>query len=325
MIEIDKQLEDGVSVVIPFYNRSKFLKRLLDSIEIQTLPPKKIFIVDNGSSLEETNIAWYLIQSHPLFIKCSFLSTMKSGNANYARNLGYDLSETKYVAFLDSDDWWEENHLSRSIECLKRSDKVAVYSGAIVHNPKGRMVNSSIDITSFDNPFSLILSNCGYLAQTSSYIINKDILQYTVIWDEKLKRHQDFDYFASIFYKTSGWCYCSEVNVNIDWNHTANSLKNIDFASLILFYEKWKDKIPLEVKRLYLLEMLYLSYRSKQDSKVKNFYHRELCQYNFSNDWKNNIKSHKFYIISYISFSRGLDKTGLKNFVRKILLNSSTV
>lgn len=319
MIEIDKQLEDGVSVVIPFYNRSKFLKRLLDSIEIQTLHPKKIFIVDNGSSLEETNIAWDLIQSHPLFIKCSFLSTMKSGNANYARNLGYDLSETKYVAFLDSDDWWEENHLSRSIEFLKRSDKVAVYSGAIAHMMEGTVINKSINIECFSDPFSLILSPQSYLAQTSSYIVNKNELKNIVSWDEDLKRHQDYDYFAAIFYKTSGWCYCPEANVNIDWKHTDDKIKDIDFNSFILFYKKWSNQIPDVIKKPYILKMIYYSYVHNKGFEVKNFYREQLIENNFFNDWKYKLKTNDINILLYINGVNLLQKLRLKRKIKKFL------
>lgn len=319
MTKVNKIMEDNVTVVIPFYNRARFLKRLLDSIEKQTLAPKKIFIVDNGSSLEQTNIAWDIIGSHKLFNKCCFLSSIGRGNANYARNVGYYLADTKYVAFLDSDDWWEENHLSQSLECLKNSNKVAVYSGAIVHKVKGTTVEESIDIESFDNPFSLILPPHSYLAQTSSYIVNKSSLEDSVVWDERLKRHQDFDYFAAIFYQTSGWCYCPKVNVNIDWNHTNDTSKNIDFNSLILFYEKWSDQIPNDIKKSYLMSMLYYAHRHKTSSEVKSFYRNELRKHKFFDDWKYRAQSHNLYVLMRINSATALNKVGLKNTVKKIL------
>lgn len=287
--------EDGVSVVIPFYNRSEFLKRLLDSIDQQTLSPEKIFIVDNGSSLEETNTAWDIIQSHKLSFKCSFLSSMKSGNANYARNLGYYLSETKYIAFLDSDDWWEKDHLSQSIKCLKNSDRVAVYSGAIVHSSKRTIINNSIDVNFFDNPFSLILSNFDYLAQTSSYVIDKSQLQYNVIWDEALKRHQDFDYFTAIFYKTSGWCYCPEANVNIDWDDGGTDKCEVDVSSLISFYEKWEYLIPDNIKKNYIKGIYIATYKWRSDKKYKSYYKSKIKENSGFGNFRNFI-----YIYGYI-------------------------
>src|SRR5699024_10882054 len=139
-----------------------------------------------------------IIQAHELLASCCFLSTINRGNANFARNLGYDLSETKYVAFLDSDDWWEKEHLTKSIESLEYSGKAAVYSGAIIHSNNSTNFSNTVDIDNFNDPFSLVLN--GYFAQTSSYVLNKDLIKNIVVWDTALNRHQDFDYFASIFY-----------------------------------------------------------------------------------------------------------------------------
>lgn len=319
MTKVNEVIDDSVSVVVPFYNRANFLKRLLDSISIQTLAPARIFIVDNGSSLEETNIAWDIIQRHQLFTKCCFLSTMNRGNANFARNLGYELAETEYVAFLDSDDWWEEEHLYQSLKCLKDSDKVAVYSGAIAHRVEGTTVDKSINIDYFNDPFSLILSSQRYLAQTSSYLVNKNKLGNTVVWDESLKRHQDFDYFVAIYYQTSGWCYCPKANVNIDWSHTNDKNKLIDFKSMILFYKKWDALIPEDIKKHYLITMLYYAYRHNSESDIKSFYRGELAKHSFFNDRKIKLRANNLYVKSYIISVDTLDNLGIKKIVKKIL------
>lgn len=309
----------SISVVVPFYNRSKFLKRLLDSIALQTLPADEVYIIDNGSSLEETLKAWNIITEHKLFNKCIFTSSIGKGNANFARNLGYELASTKYVAFLDSDDWWEKDHLLKSVYCLRNSDKVAVYSGAIIYTEKGIKINKSIDVNTFNNPFSLIISPEDYIAQTSSYIVNKDILEGTVTWSEELRRHQDFDYFASIFYKTSGWCYSPKPSVNIDWDHTSDINKNLDFNSLILFYKKWSDKIPHNLKRHYLIDTLYRAYRHKSNIKFKEFYRQELNNEGYMNNWKDRVHTSEIYIQFYINSVYLLDKLRLKKFVKKII------
>lgn len=265
----------SVSVVVPFYNRSGFLKRLLDSVAVQTLPADKVYIIDNGSSLEETLKAWEIITDHIIYDKCVFTSSIGKGNANYARNLGYELADTKHVAFLDSDDWWEPEHLKDSIDCLVKSDKDAVYSGARIHTEYGCHINKSRDVNVYENPFKLILSSLGYIAQTSSYVIDKKKINENVLWDEDLKRHQDFDYFASIFYNSNGWCYCSKINTNIDWDKGGTGI-NIDFNSLVIFYEKWKFKIPKEIKKSYLRDKYIIAYKYKADKTYKNYYREEI-------------------------------------------------
>lgn len=316
-LKINKDL--NVSVVVPFYNRSKFLERLLDSVEIQTLPIAKIYIIDNGSTLEETLKAWKVIQTHDLCSKCLFTSTIKKNNANYARNLGYQLAETKYVAFLDSDDWWNREHLEKSINCLLNSNKVAVYSGAIIHTSNSIFVNQSVDINNFDNPFSLIMSPKGYIAQTSSYIVDKITLRNTVNWSEELNRHQDFDYFAQVYYKSSGWCYCPYANVNIDWHNGGTDINKIDYYSLIKYYEKWNHLFPSEIRKIYLGKMLFLCYQANADSSIKQFYYNEIHKYEFISTWKDRVLFSRFYISNRAKLINLVKLLGLKEAIKKLI------
>lgn len=310
--------ELDVSVVVPFYNRSKFLKRLLDSIASQTLPADKVYIIDNGSSLEETLKAWEIISTHKLVSKCLFTSSVDTGNANFARNLGYELAQTQYVAFLDSDDWWEKEHLSTSLNHLRKSNKVAVYSGAIFHTTDGEFRKKSIDVNQFDNPFDLILSSAGYMAVTPSYIVDRQLVNKDVMWDTKLKRHQDFDYFANIFYSTSGWCYSSEVNVNVDWKDGGTKPSNVDYESLIRFYKKWHSKIPSDLKKNYLISRLYFASRHNASTQFINFYRSELKAHNFFNDPFCKMKTNTIYVKGYNSTVYFLNKTGMKTPIRKV-------
>ena len=317
----------SVSVVVPFYNRSKFLKRLLDSIAIQNLPATIVYIIDNGSTLEDTLKAWEIIRSHNLVDKCVFTSSIGKGNANFARNLGYELAETKYVAFLDSDDWWEKNHLHHSISCLKSTNKAAVYSIAIIHTQFGSNISRTADIKDYNNPFSLILSSHGYIAQTSSYIVDKTKVSNTALWDEQLKRHQDFDYFSSIFYKTSGWVYYPKVTTNIDWHTGGTNISDLDFTSFLIFYNKWKDIIPMPIKKQYLKRMLYLAYQSGANKTIKSFYSDEIRRYKFFNDAIYKIKCSKKYVITktklidptYNLTTLFLTEIGLKEPLKNIL------
>lgn len=270
-----------VSVVVPFYNRSRFLSRLLNSLLSQSLAPQAVYIVDNGSNEAEIYASLDIIcNTKYTTLNIVYVSTIDKGNANYARNLGYILSDTKYVAFLDSDDWWESNHLKDSIEFLVNSDKSAVYSGAIIHTKNSHYINHSIDVNYFDNPFGLILSNLGYLATAPSFVVDKSLVSNCVFWDVNLKRHQDFDYFASIFYNGGGWCYCPRANVNVDWDEGGMNKKEVDFNSLILFFKKWEEKIPVEIKKNYLLNMLRFSYKVSADKSVLNFYREKYLSLN---------------------------------------------
>lgn len=298
----------SVSVVVPFYNRAKFLNRLLDSVLNQNLRPIAVYIVDNGSSSKESASVIKIMSSNRFErLNIIYVSTLNRGNANFARNLGYELANTKYVAFLDSDDWWESSHLNKSIGLLEHSGKSAIYSGAKIHKKNGVNINKSVDVNDFDNPFDLILSQKGYLAQTSSYVVDKSDVCNAVVWDEKLKRHQDFDYFASLYYNTKGWCYCPIPQTNVDWLEGGTGNKEIEFSSLVTFYEKWKNNILEPTKISYLFDLLRLSYRNKAEIKYRVYYRNELLKIKKCNNIVCKLKVTSAYIYFHLMVVKVLD------------------
>lgn len=316
-MKIEEDLD--VSVVVPFYNRSSFLIRLLDSIEKQTLSPKKVYIIDNGSSFSEAQRAWDIISSHRMNRICVFTSTLERGNANYARNLGYQLAETKYVAYLDSDDWWGEDHLLDSTKLLKNKNAAAVYSGAFIHTKDSFFEVKSEDVNKFSNPFELILSDVGYCAVTPSYIINKSLVNEKVMWDVTLKRHQDYDYFASIFFQTQGWVFSPSINVNVDRQDGGIISSEVDFTSMVRFYNKWHNQIPYQIKKRYLKSMLYYSHKAKAPKNIQNFYRSEIESHNFFDDSKYKFKCHASYVKCYHSIVLTLDLLHLKSSLKRLL------
>ncbi len=310
----------NVSVVIPFFNRSSFLERTLDSVLAQKLKPREVFVVDNGSSKEEYASA-IRIASYKKYLSLNLrcVSTEKSGNANYARNLGYSLASTKYVAYLDSDDWWEASHLIDSIEILSKSNAAAVYSGAIIHQNNKVVKNFSTDINFFDSPFDIILSQDGYIAMTPTYVVDKEKIGNIVLWDENLRRHQDYDYFSSIFYKTEGWCYCPEANVNVDWNEGGTKKKDVDFDSLIYFCKKWGSQIPDSILKPYLLTMLKLSYDYKTSLENKKFYRNMMNANGYFSDSVYKIQAETISILAYNNVIKVLNFLRIKKKIQSTI------
>lgn len=107
-----------VSVIIPTYNRAGTVLRAIDSALRQTYPNKQIIVIDDGSKdntrelLEKrTDIEYHWQQNQ---------------RQSAARNHGLDKARGEYVATLDSDDFWDENHLERAITAIQRY-QVPVY------------------------------------------------------------------------------------------------------------------------------------------------------------------------------------------------------
>lgn len=260
-----------VTVVVPFYNRSYFTDRLLRSVFDQNHLPEEILLIDNGSNFEEClKCATVLFRYLGLGVEINFFSTLKKGNANYARQLGFDLAKTKYIAYLDSDDWWESEHLTVAIKTLKKTNKIAYYCGANIH--RGHVeVRNACGLEDSTSVFDFLLID-KKIAQTSSYVVVKDkVSNNKIIWDQRLKRNQDYDYFLSIHTIANGWCFSERALTNIDWNY-GGAGSEIDFKSMIRFVNKWHDLMSKDILLKYLSSSLIELVARKANVKYIKYY-----------------------------------------------------
>lgn len=106
-----KELE--ISVVVPVYNRSEYLKESLDSILQQSLPPEEIVVIDDGS----TDDSWDIIKSYKEKLKPLRIPNSGAGNA---RKVGVEKTSYPWIAFCDSDDIWLPDHLERRVKLLSK-------------------------------------------------------------------------------------------------------------------------------------------------------------------------------------------------------------
>ncbi len=111
-----------ISVVIPLYNKKSYIVDCLNSVLQQHTLPKSIIVIDDGSTDESGDAV--LKVHHPLIQ----LVRQKNLGVSCARNLGVTLAATPYIAFLDADDYWEDNHLCVLSEVIQKNPGKGLYS-----------------------------------------------------------------------------------------------------------------------------------------------------------------------------------------------------
>lgn len=104
-----------VSVIIPVFNREKYLAAALDSVFAQTYRPIEVIVVDDGSIDNSAAIA-------QAYSEVQYFYQSNQG-VSVARNTGIAAAKGEFIAFLDSDDRWYPNKLSIQInEMLTHPD-----------------------------------------------------------------------------------------------------------------------------------------------------------------------------------------------------------
>ena len=112
------------SVVIPTFNRERFIKECVESVMFQTTQPDEIIVVDDGSVDNTREILETIGFSDAVNgeTRLRYIFQNNKGVSS-ARNAGIKASRSEYIALLDSDDHWEKNKLENLAELSYRGTK----------------------------------------------------------------------------------------------------------------------------------------------------------------------------------------------------------
>ena len=186
----NKAIEE-ISVIIPTYNRCDLLKRAINSVIKQTITPKEIIVVDNGS----TDQTYQMVSS--LFPEVDYFIEKKRG-VSAARNKGILESKSKWIAFLDSDDAWKPTKLEKQMEySLFNQDKYRIiHTDETWYRNKKFLNQLKKHKKSGGNIFKNSLQLC--CISPSSVVLKKQIFEEYGLFDENLEVCEDYDMWIRI-------------------------------------------------------------------------------------------------------------------------------
>lgn len=124
-----------ISVIIPVYNASKYIKDCLNSIQKQTLSDLEIIVVDDGS----TDNSLKIIETYAKKDKRIKIIHQENKGAGEARNTGLKNAQGDYILFLDSDDFFEKNLCERVYEKAIANDADIVVYGSRLYDNKNKV------------------------------------------------------------------------------------------------------------------------------------------------------------------------------------------
>jgi GT2 family glycosyltransferase len=120
-----------VSVIIPLFNKIRYIERALHSIAAQTISDFEAIIVDDGSTDGGDQLAARYPDPRFRLIRQS------NAGPGAARNRGVAEARASYVAFLDADDAWRPEFLETNLRLLDANPSVMSVSGAAIEYPSG--------------------------------------------------------------------------------------------------------------------------------------------------------------------------------------------
>ena len=214
-----------VSVVIPTYNRKNKIINAIDSVIRQTYNNWEIIVVDDFSTDDSYRI---LSDAYNNDMRIRIYTNESLKGPSGARNTGISKANGEYVAFLDSDDMWEFNHLEIGIEALKKTNTNVFMASWYIKKRNGA-TNLFFDNKKFNDIFNRTVKDMSpqilenYYCFDSSfyeymiiqisyfYHINTVVLRKTALdsirgFNEKLRSSEDVE-FISRCIRNYGFCY----------------------------------------------------------------------------------------------------------------------
>jgi glycosyltransferase involved in cell wall biosynthesis len=242
-----------VSVIIPNYNYAEYLRESIDSVLNQDYQAIEVIVVDDGS----TDGSLEILKSYGSQIK---VIEITNSGAPTARNFGLMISQGRYIAYLDADDYWVETKISSQVRRLLETKTDLVYCKMTVLDidANTRTVSEVTREGSFKNEFLLHPARTPFSPSTA--LMTRDLVARAGIWDTTFKSPaEDFDYFRRCA-KFTDIAIVDEALV-IHRNHS----KSLTSESLSRYYEDNR----LGLIKLFADEYPFLSFLARRKSWIK--------------------------------------------------------
>lgn len=182
-------MEVNFSIIITTYKRPNNLERCINSILKQDYDNYEILIIDDNNSesshREETE---KLIHKINRLDKIKYIKHEKNLGACAARNTGIKNSKGKYICFLDDDDEWQKNKLSKINEIMDYNYPIILSNYFIVDENKRKILYK----INFKHNFKEELQKGNILLTTSILVILKEII-IEYMFDENLEAGQEWE------------------------------------------------------------------------------------------------------------------------------------
>lgn len=188
-----------VSVIIPTYKRSEDICRAVDSVLNQTLDSFEVIVVDdNGIDTDEGKKTSQVMSKYADDTRVVYIQHESNKNGSAARNTGIRASRGKYISFLDDDDTYLPERLSKMVSRMESLDDTwgACYTGYVKYQRNGKIQYSAEKVEG--EIFLQTLMRSFYLGSGSNMFFRKSTIDKVGLFDESFRRNQDLEYLVRV-------------------------------------------------------------------------------------------------------------------------------
>ena len=207
-----------VSIIMPVWNRQELVVEAIRSVQAQTFQDWELVITDDGSTDKSVKVITELQKSDKRIV----LSQPGHAGVCKARNNSLELSNGKWIAFLDSDNTWTSDYLQTMVAFMTDQKSSAAYSAIKMEN------NGQIRYRT-TQPNAELLKVANYI-DLNALVVSRSTLEETGFFDESLRRMVDYDLVCRISKKTA-LAYVPIIGVLYTDHEDASRITTTELAS----------------------------------------------------------------------------------------------
>lgn len=179
-----------ISIVMPVYNREKVVSKAINSVLAQKYISWELIIVDDGSSDGIDSIIDGYSDSRIKYHKLG-----RNFGVSKARNFGLSKCSGAYVAYLDTDNTWDDRYLSVVMGYAAKSNysAKALYTGQLVYEG----ANQELHGVRFGMYNKSLLLNSNFI-DLNCFVHAKEIDGVVISFRERLRRYVDWEFISRI-------------------------------------------------------------------------------------------------------------------------------
>lgn len=257
-----------ISVIIPVYNKRKYIETTLRSVLEQSFRDLEVIAVNDGSTDESLVV---LNQMAEVDQRVRVIDIPNGGVSN-ARNVGLACARGQWIQFLDADDLLEPEYFSKGMDFLKENPVDILFSGFTMVDSNMNLIKEiALPEEGFKDQEQLCHSFIQYQYENGFFgFISNKLFRRSLVERSGARfpvgttLAEDLDFYARLYpaveaaYFWSGKSFCY---LQTETNYTHNV--KIDYYSQL--------EIHLDIKAWFQKSGLYLTYKDQLDSKIAQY------------------------------------------------------
>ena len=246
---------DLVSIIIPYYKKKKFISTTINSAIRQSYENIEILIVYDDENYDDLKLLEEIKKKDE---RIRIIKNKKKLGAGLSRNKGISSSKGNYIAFLDADDTWEIDKLSKQMSFMTNNNYLVSHTSYQIVDEDRNVIGKRVARSFFH--LEDLLKSCDI--GTSTVIIKKDIFSEQIKFPS-IKTKEDFVLWLRILERDIK-IYGLDKNLS-KWTKSNSSLSSSVIQKLMDGFKVYNKYMNFNsLKSLYYLICLSLNYIIKK-------------------------------------------------------------